>query len=86
MVTTVSTDQVSQVKKDPTYLEPCISFYPGDTQDDENQPPKLDVKVIMLQGWTPEMYLAALNKSIKRHSVLSLELITIDEQIYANSQ
>ena len=29
------------------------------------------------------MYLAALNKSMKRHSILSLETITIDRRIYA---
>jgi hypothetical protein len=53
-----------------------ISFYPGDTQDDENQPPKLDIKVMMLQSRTPKMYLADLNNSTKNHSIVSLELIT----------
>jgi hypothetical protein len=44
---------------------------------------KLDVKVVMPQGWTPKMYLADLNKSIRRHSILSLESITLEGQIYA---
>jgi hypothetical protein len=42
-------------------VELGITFY----LDDENQPPKLDVKVIMPEGWTPKMYVAALNKSIR---------------------
>ena len=79
MVRTISTDRVSRVEDDPTYVELGITFHP----DDENQPPKMDVNVIMPEGWTPKMYLAALNKSMKRHSILSLELITIDGQIYA---
>ena len=40
MVMTVSTDQISQVKADLTYLELWIHFYPDDTQmtwDDEKQ-------------------------------------------------
>jgi hypothetical protein len=77
MVTSVCTDRVSRVEQDPKYLELTISFYAGVTQD-ENHPPKLDVKVIMPQGWTPKMYLVALNKSVRRHSILSLESITID--------
>jgi hypothetical protein len=56
-----------------------ISFYPGVTQDDENQPPKFDLEVIMPQGWIPKMYLAALNKAARRHLILSsLELIIIE--------
>jgi hypothetical protein len=55
MVTTVSTNRVFQVKEDPKYLELWISFYPRDTWDGENQPPKLDVKVIMPQGWTQDV-------------------------------
>jgi hypothetical protein len=37
----------------------------------------------MPEGWTPKTNLAALNKYMKRHSILSLESITIDGQIYA---
>jgi hypothetical protein len=62
-----------------------ICFYPGsdDTQDDENPPSKFDVQVAMPQSWTPKMYLAALlNNSTRKHSIVSLELITIDGQIY----
>jgi hypothetical protein len=79
MVATVSTDRVSRVQEDPRYLELWISFYP---RDDENQPPKSDVKVIMPKDWTPKMYLSALNKSIKKFSILSIEAITIDGRIY----
>jgi hypothetical protein len=45
--------------------------------------PKLDVKVVMPTIWAPKMYVAALNKSIKRHSILSLESISIQGQSYA---
>jgi hypothetical protein len=61
-------------------LELWISFYP---QDNENQPPKSEVKVIMPQDWTPKKYLAALNKSIRKNLILSIESITIDGRIYA---
>jgi hypothetical protein len=78
MVTTVTTDRLSRIEEDPTYLQLRISFYPaGDTGED-----KLDVDVIMPQGWTPKMYLTALNQSIKRHSILSLESISFDGRIY----
>ncbi len=80
MVRTISTDRASKVEHDPTYVELAITFHPD---DHEHQPLKMDVNVIMPKGWTPKMYLAALNKSMKRHSVLSLESITIDGQIYA---
>jgi hypothetical protein len=47
MVMTVSTDQESRVQEDPKYFKLWISFYP---RDDENpQPPELDIKVIMPQ-------------------------------------
>jgi hypothetical protein len=75
---------VSQVKEDPKNLELWISFYPCDFRDDENLAPKLDVKVIMPQGWNPRMYLATLNKSIRKHSmIISLELIPIEGRSYA---
>jgi hypothetical protein len=80
MVTTVSTDRISRVQEDPKFSELIISFYP---EDDENQPTKSDVKVIMPNSWTPKMYLAALNTSIRRNSTLSIESITIDGKIYA---
>jgi hypothetical protein len=80
MVSTVSTDRVSRVQEDPKYLELGISFYPREV---ENQPPKLDLKVIMPQHWSPKMYLAALNKSIRKNSILSIESIAIDGRIYA---
>jgi hypothetical protein len=81
MVRTVPTDRVSRAEDDPTYVELGITFFYPD--DHENQPLKMDANVIMPKGWTPKMYLAALKKSMKRHSILSLELITIDGQIYA---
>ncbi len=80
MVTTVSTDRISRVQEDRNYLELWISFYP---EDDENQPPKSDIKVVMPNSWTPKMYLSALNKSIRKNSILSIESITIDGRIYA---
>jgi hypothetical protein len=46
------------------------------------RPPKLDVKVIMPEGWTPKMYVAALNKAMKRHSILCLETIAINGRMY----
>ncbi len=80
MVRTIPADPVSRVEDDPTYVELGITFHPDDY---EHQPLKMDVNVIMPEGWTPKMYLAALNKSMKRHSILSLESITIDGRIYA---
>jgi hypothetical protein len=62
-------------------VELLISFYPGLTQDDENQPPKFDLKVIMPQEYSPKMYLVTLNKYIRRHLILSLEWINIEGQI-----
>jgi hypothetical protein len=83
MVTTVSTNRVTRVEDTPTFVELGITFYPVDTgRDDENQPPKLDVKVIMPEGWNPKMYVAALNKSIRRRSIMSLESTTINGRIY----
>jgi hypothetical protein len=69
MVTTVSTNRVTRHQDNPSFVELGITFY----SENENQPPKLDVKVIMPEGWSPKMYVAALNKSIRRHSILSLE-------------
>jgi hypothetical protein len=84
MVMTVTTGRISRVEEEPNYLELLLSFYsPHDYIDHVNQPPRLDVKVIMPEGWTPKMYLGALNKSIMKHSVISLELIPIDRQSYA---
>jgi hypothetical protein len=77
LVTTISTDRVSRVDENSTYVELGITFYPHD----ENQAPKV-VKVVMPNTWAPKMYLAALNKSIKRHSVLSLELISLQGRTY----
>lgn len=82
MVKTVSTCRVSRIEEDPKYLDLEVNFYPCDPQVDENVPPKLDVNVVMPQGWTPRMYLAALNKSIRKHSVLSLETIRIEGRNY----
>jgi hypothetical protein len=78
LVTTVSTNRVSRIDENPSYVELGITFYP----QDDNKAPKV-VKVIMPETWAPKMYVAALNKSIKRHSVLSLESISIQGQIYA---
>jgi hypothetical protein len=75
MVRTIPADPVSRVEDDPTYVELGITFHPD---DHENQPLKMDVNVIMPKGWTPKMYLASLNKSMKRHLILPLESITID--------
>jgi hypothetical protein len=75
LVTTVSTNRVSQVDENSTYVELGITFYPHD----ENQAPKV-VKVIMPKTWAPKMYLAALNKSIKSHSILSLESMSLQQE------
>jgi hypothetical protein len=84
MVMTVLTDRIYPVKEDLKYLEMRISFNsPEDPDDDNKLLPKSDVMVIMPQDWTPKMYLAALNKSVSKHSILSLESITIDGRIYA---
>ncbi len=77
LVMTVSTDRVSRIDKNLSFVELGITFYPHD----ENQAPKV-VKVIMPKTWAPKMYLAALNKSIRKHSVLSLESIRIEGQNY----
>jgi hypothetical protein len=37
----------------------------------------------MPEEWTPKMYLSALNKSIKKNSILSIETLIIDGRIYA---
>jgi hypothetical protein len=80
MVMAVSTDQVIRVEEDPKYLILSLSFYP---QDDENRPPKSEVKVVMPNTWTPKMYVSALNESIRKNSILSIELITIDGRVHA---
>ena len=80
MVKTVSTCRVSRIEENPKYLDLEVSFYPCNTRVDKN--PKLDVNVVMPHGWTPRMYLAALNKSIRKHSVLSLESIRIEGRNY----
>ena len=74
----VCTDWVTQVEVNPNYLELSVTFY----SYGESHSPKLDVKVIMPEGWTPKMYLSALNKSIRKNSLLSLESICIDGRIY----
>ena len=78
LVMTICTDRVTQVKGNLKYLELSVTFY----SYGESQSPKLDVKVIMPEGWTPKMYLSALNKSIRKNSLLSLESICIDGRIY----
>ncbi len=87
MVATISTDRVSRVEEDPTYVELNLAFYPADTgdtrRDDKNKPPKLDVKFLMPSGWTPKMYVATLNKSLRQHSILCLESLTIQGRTYA---
>jgi hypothetical protein len=47
MVRTISTDRVSKVEHDPTYVELAITFHPD---DHEHQPLKMDVNVIMPEG------------------------------------
>jgi hypothetical protein len=44
VMTVLSTDQVSRVEEDPKYRILLLSFYP---QDNENHPPKSNVKVVM---------------------------------------
>jgi hypothetical protein len=83
MVTTVSTGRISCVEEDPSYLELWISFFSGECTNDVNHRSKVEVKVVMPQGWTPKMYLAALNKSTKKHSVVSIELLRIEGRSYA---
>jgi hypothetical protein len=82
MVMSVSTDRIKKVEDNLKYLEMDILFYPC-KHDNINPAPKLDFKVIMPRDWTPKMYLAVLNKSVIKHSILSLESITIDGRIYA---
>jgi hypothetical protein len=84
LVSTVSTNKITRLQDNPSFVELGITFYPGDTlQEKENQRPKLDVNVVMPQGWSPKMYVAALNKSIRRHSIISLESFCIKGRIYA---
>jgi hypothetical protein len=78
LVMAVCTDRVYRVKEDPNYLELSIAFYPSD----DNQPPKSDVRVIMPCSWTPKMYLSALNKSIRKHTIILLESIEIGGRFY----
>ncbi len=77
LVTAVSTDRISRVDENSTYVELGITFYPHD----ENQAPKV-VKVVMPETWAPKMYLAALNKSTKRHLILSIELMSLQGRTY----
>jgi hypothetical protein len=83
MATTVSTGRISLIKEDPNFLELCVNCFPREFSNDVNHLPKLEVKVIMPQRWTPKMYLAALNKSTKKYSVVSIELLCIEGQSYA---
>jgi len=39
----------------------------------------------MPQGWTPQMYLAAINISIRKRSILSLEVLPIEGRSYAEA-
>jgi hypothetical protein len=80
MAMAVSTDHVIRVEEDPKYLILLLSFCP---QDYESQPPKSEVKVVKPNTWIPKMYLSALNKSIRKNSILSIELITIDGRVHA---
>lgn len=82
MVTTVSTNRVTRHQDNPSFVELGITFYSG-LPENKNQPLKLDVKVIMPEGWSPKMYVAALNKSIRRHSILSLESYCNNGRIYS---
>jgi hypothetical protein len=75
LVTAIPTDQVSRVDENSTYVELGTTFYP---HADENQAPKV-VKVLMPKTWAPQMYLSTLNKSIKRHLILSLELMSLQQ-------
>jgi hypothetical protein len=75
LVTAIPTDQVSRVDENSTYVELGTTFYP---HADENQAPKV-VKVLMPKTWAPQMYLSTLNKSIKRHLILSLESMSLQQ-------
>jgi hypothetical protein len=82
MVKTISTNRVSVVE-DPLYFELLVSFYPREVEvNTENTAPKLNYKVILPKGWTPRMYLGALNQSIKNNAILSLESVTLGGRTY----
>ena len=82
MVATISTNRVSVVE-DPRYLELTVSFYPRVVE--YNNPSKLTYKLIMPKGWTPRMYLGALNRSIVNNGVLSLESVTLNRRNYVTT-
>jgi hypothetical protein len=82
-LTTITTDRLSKVEEDPTYVELLVSFYsPAPDDDDTDNFVKRDFKVIMPRSWTPKMYLGALYQSIMTNSLLTLEYINISGQNY----
>ena len=66
--------------KNPKYQIMSLSFI-RDTMKTSPQNPRS--KVVLPNTWSPKMYLSALNKSICKNSILSIELITIDGRVYS---
>jgi hypothetical protein len=51
-------------------------------EDNANNLEKNNFKAIMPRSWTPKMYLGALNQSIRKNYVLTLESINISGRNY----
>jgi hypothetical protein len=81
-LTTITTDRLSKVEEDPTYVELLVSFYSPAPDDDTDNFEKRDFKVIIPRSWTPKMYLGALYQSITTNSLLTLESINISGRKY----
>jgi hypothetical protein len=83
-LTTITTDRLSKVEEDPTYVgvELLVSFYSPAPDDDIDNFEKRDLMVIIPRSWTPKMYLGSLYQSITMNSLLTLESINISGQKY----
>ena len=69
-LTTITTDRLSKVEEDPTYVELLVSFYSPAPDNDTDNFNKKNFKVIMPRSWTPKMYLGALYQSIHPRCIL----------------
>jgi hypothetical protein len=76
-LTTITTDWLSEVEEDPTYVELLVSFYSPAPEDNTKTFKKKAFKVIMPRSWTPKLYLGALYQLIKMNSLLTLKSINI---------
>jgi hypothetical protein len=84
MVETISTNRVSAVE-DPRYVELMVSFNTRAINYKNPCTKKLTYKLIMPKDWTPRMYLGALNWSIIKNSLVSIESVALDSRSYTTT-